>query len=238
MDAKELKEIVERHGHWLREDCDGWESMRADLRGADLRGADLRGADLGGADLRGADLSGAYLRGAYLIRADLRGAYLIRADLSGADLRGADLSGADLIGADLRGADLRGADLIGADLIRAKIENDVLNKYFPIACPDSGSFTGWKKCRDGAVVKLLILANAKRSSAFGRKCRCSAAKVVEITNVHGDQISEAVSCRDSRFVYRVGEIVSVDDFDDDRKNECSTGIHFFITRQEAEDYDA
>ena len=193
MDAKKLKEIVVRHGHWLHEDCDGWEGMRADLSGADLSGADLSGADL-----RRADLSGAYLRGA---------------DLSGADLSGADLSG-------------------------AKIENDILNKYCPIACPDSGAFVGWKKCRDGAVVKLEILADAKRSSAFGRKCRCSAAKVLEITDVHGDQISEAVSCHDSSFVYRVGEIVSVDDFDEDRKNECSTGIHFFITRQEAEDYDA
>ena len=188
MDAKELKEIVERHGHWLREDCDGWEDMRADLRGAYLRGAYLRGAYLSGADLRGADLRGAYLRG----------------------------------------ADLRGA----------KVEKDTLNKYFPIACPDSGAFVGWKKCRDGAVVKLLIPAYAKRSSAFGRKCRCSAAKVLEITDVHGDPISEAMSCHDSRFIYRVGEIVSVDDFDEDRKNECSTGIHFFITRQEAEDYDA
>lgn len=207
MDAKELKEIVERHGHWLREDCDGWESMRADLSRADLSEADLSRADLSDADLRGADLS--------------------RADLSRADLRGADLSEADLRGADLRGTYLRGA----------KIENDVLNKYFPIACPDSGSFIGWKKCLGGAVVELLIQAYAKRSSAFGRKCRCSAAKVVEITDVHGEQISEAVSCYDSRFIYRVGEIVSVDDFDEDRKNECSTGIHFFITRQEAEDYD-
>ena len=218
MDAKELKEIVERHGHWLREDCDGWKGMRADLRGADLSGADLsradlRGADLSRADLSRADLSRAYLSGAYLSRAYLSGAYLSGADLSGANLSGAYLSG-------------------------AKIENDLLNKYCPIACPDSGAFVGWKKCRDGAVVKLEILADAKRSSAFGRKCRCSAANVLEITDVHGEQISEAVSCHDSRFVYRVGEIVSVDDFDEDRKNECSTGIHFFITRQEAEDYDA
>lgn len=178
MDANKLKEIVERHGHWLREDCDGWESMRADLRGA------------------------------YLSRADLREAYL------------------------------RGADLSRADLIGAKIENDILNKYVPIACPDSGAFIGWKKCRKDTLVKLEILADAKRSSAFGRKCRCSAAKVLEITDADGNQITETVSCRDFGFIYRTGEIVSVDDFDEDRKNECSTGIHFFITRQEAVDYDA
>ena len=36
--------------------------------------------------------------------------------------------------------------------------------------------------------------------------------------------------------YKVGEIAKVDDFDDDRRNECAPGIHFFITRQEAVDW--
>ena len=39
------------------------------------------------------------------------------------------------------------------------------------------------------------------------------------------------------FLYRPGEIIVPDSFDDDRWNECSNGIHFIITRQEAEDYD-
>ena len=64
MDSEKLKEILENHKHWLNEDCDGWQDMRADLSGADLSGANLRGADL----------SRAYLRGAYLSRADLSGA--------------------------------------------------------------------------------------------------------------------------------------------------------------------
>ena len=57
MTQEELDKIVEQHQHWLKEDCEGWEDMRANLRGADLRGADLRGANLRGANLRGADLS-------------------------------------------------------------------------------------------------------------------------------------------------------------------------------------
>ena len=40
-----------------------------------------------------------------------------------------------------------------------------------------------------------------------------------------------ISSYDLDFVYRVGETVSVDDFDDNRWNECAPGIHFFITRQ-------
>lgn len=135
-------------------------------------------------------------------------------------------------------ADLPGADLSGADLSGAKIELELLNKFFPIACPETGSFIGWKKCRDNTVVKLEILANAKRSSAYSRKCRCSAAKVLAIENIDGTPYkgSKINSQHDSGFWYTVGEIVSVEDFDEDRRNECAPGIHFFITRQEAVDW--
>jgi hypothetical protein len=72
MTQEEFDKIVEQHQHGIKEDCEGWEDMRADLRGADLCRANLCRADLRGANLRGADLSGA--------------------DLSWANLRGADLS--------------------------------------------------------------------------------------------------------------------------------------------------
>lgn len=85
MTQEELDKIIERHQHWLKDECEGWEDMKADLSGADLSGADLSGADLSVADLRGADLRGA----------NLSGADLHCADLSGADLRGAELSGDD-----------------------------------------------------------------------------------------------------------------------------------------------
>ena len=144
-------------------------------------------------------------------------------------LIGADLSGADLSGAYLRGAYLRGAK---------GLEDETLKRYFPIACPEYGSFIGWKKALGGLIVKLQITEGAKRSSAFGRKCRCSEAVVLAIENADGtpSEQTEVHSNNDASFVYRVGETVSVPDFDEDRKNECAPGIHFFITRQEAVDY--
>ncbi|WP_295099113.1 pentapeptide repeat-containing protein, partial [uncultured Fibrobacter sp.] len=57
MTQEELDKIVEQHQHWIKEDCEGWEGMKADLRGADLSGANLSGADLSGADLSEANLS-------------------------------------------------------------------------------------------------------------------------------------------------------------------------------------
>ena len=248
MTATPLKEILDKHLHWLREDCEGWENMRADLSGADLSGADLSGADLSGADLSGANLYGANLYGANLYGANLSRANLSGADLSRADLSRADLSRADLSGANLSGANLYGADLYGADLSGAKIGKKLIDKFYPLACPETGSFIGWKKAigidsegkRNSAIVKLEILEDAKRSSAFGRKCRCSAAKVLAIEPIIDNCLQasydRAVSGFNQRFLYKVGEIVSVPDFDEDRAHECAPGIHFFITRQEAVDY--
>ena len=166
--------------------------------------------------------------------ANLRGANLYGANLRGADLNEADLRGADLSGANLYGADLRGADLYGAE-----IELELINKFYPICCPEVGSFIAWKKVRGNLIVKLEVTETAKRSSAFGRKCRCSEAKVLDIQNLDGtsvDDVTVAYSTHDSNFAYRVGETVQVDNFDEDRRNECAPGIHFFITRQEAVEY--
>ena len=149
----------------------------------------------------------------------------------------ADLSRADLSGADLSGAYLSGADLSGAYLFRANLSRAENVPYTPMACPDEGEFTGWKKCKSDRIVKLKIPEDARRSSASRRKCRCDKAEVIEITSIDGkEKYTEAVSCRDADFVYKVGEMVSVDDFCKNRWEECAAGIHFFMNRKEAVDY--
>ncbi len=205
------------------------------LRDADLSGAYLRFADLSGAYLRFADLSDADLRFADLSDADLRDADLRGAVLSDADLRDADLRGAVLRKADLRDADLRGAVLRKADLYNVKAGHTTA-MFFP-QCPD-GAFIGYKKA-GGKIVKLIIPADAKRSSATTLKCRCSKAKVLEIQEEDGSpsEVKEVRSKFDNDFIYRVGETVCVDDFDEDRWNECSRGIHFFISRDAAVSYE-
>ena len=149
-----------------------------------------------------------------------------------ANLREADLCGADLRQADLRQADLRWATLYEADLRGAKGV-----PFIPMACPDSGEFIGWKKASD-YIVKLKILEDSKRSSATGRKCRCNKALVFDIQSIDGNgkTVDEITSDYDSSFVYKIGGTVSVDNFDDDRWNECAHGIHFFVNRQEAVNY--
>ena len=130
---------------------------------------------------------------------------------------------ADLQGADLRGADLRGAYLRGAKDVE-----------FVIACTrilPEGALIGWKKCRDSRIVKLRIPEDAKRSHAFGRKCRAEYADVIEVI---GAEVG--ISQHNGETEYRAGQRVTPDRFDDNWQEECSSGIHFFITRLEAENY--
>lgn len=229
----ELADILKKHKMWLNREVGG---IRADLYGTDLYGTDLYAADFRLADLRLADLRRADLRWANLCGAELRGANLSWANLSWANLSGANLSGANLYEADLYEADLRGAELRGADLYEADLRG-AKNLNFPIACPEKGTFTAFKKAGK-YIIELEIPDDALRSSSTTRKCRCSKAKVVSITNLDGtpSDVKSVASYYDSKFIYNLGETVEVPNFDTNRWNECAPGIHFFITRQEAIDY--
>ena len=232
----DLKKILDEHLLWLN----GEGGSRANLFGANLLGANLFGANLLGANLFGANLRCANLRCADLRCANLRCADLRCADLRNADLRRADLRNADLCDADLSCADLRGANLSDADLSGASIDQmmwDIYTAFYPLQCPESGSYIGYKKAGD-LVVELEIPADARRSSATSRKCRASKAKVLSITDINGNPGGDQVRSNfDPNFVYAIGETVEVTDFDDNRWNECSTGIHHFITRAEAVIYE-
>ena len=182
IDKDELITILENHLHWVREDCDGWPNMKADLSGADLSRANLSGADLSGANMSWANLSGADLSGAYHL-------------------------------------------------------DKVTGLYLPTICPSDGAFTAWKKCRDGVIAKLLVPETAKRSSATSRKCRASEAIVLALYDKNGNEVDKAMSQHDSDFIYHVGDTVKpTERFDENRWEECSSGIHFFVTREEAERY--
>jgi len=155
---------------------------------------------------------------------------LIEAIKNGADLRDADLYGANLRGADLRDANLRGADLRGADINEFK-------HLFQII-PEEGSFIAWKKGENGHLIKLEIPAEAKRhNSLSGRKCRAEFVRVLDIRNPKGHKVKECYNgILGIKTLYRIGEIVRPDSYDPNPLQECSHGIHFFITKQEAKDW--
>jgi len=122
---------------------------------------------------------------------------------------GADLRGADLRGADLRGANLYGANLYGADLRGANLRGADLY---------------------GAN---LYGANLYGADLYGADLYGADLRGPDLRGAKN--ISPLIRARLS-ILPDDGETVRPDSWDDDWTVECGSGIHFFITRAEAEDY--
>jgi uncharacterized protein YjbI with pentapeptide repeats len=217
----------------------------SNLGGSDLRYSHLRYSDLSGRNLSGRDLSSSDLRYSNLSCSNLSGSDLSCSNLSGSDLSGSDLSGSDLSGSDLRysnlsgcdlgGCDLGGSDLSGSDLGGCDLSGSI-NAGLPVArtiIVPEGQIIGWKKLGNGAIAKLSIPADARRSNASGRKCRAEFADVLEIFGAESG-MSTNHAPESLRIEYRAGIRVTCNEWDANRFNECSGGIHFYITRTEAE----
>lgn len=177
-----------------------------------------------------ADMSNCNIENTLFLECTLRGTNLQYANMKSAALRCADLTEANI----------EGAELLCAVLEGAKLDNIIFNdetKHFKMHCPETGAFLGYKKCFNDRLVQLLIPADAKRTSATMNSCRCSKAKVLTIKSFdYQEEFEEAWSLVDENFVYRKGEWVEVPDFNEDRWRDSTTGIHFWMTREEAKAY--
>ena len=88
-------------------------------------------------------------------------------------------------------------------------------------------------------MKLRIPEAARRTATpIGRKCRAEFAEVLSIEDRDGSRaaIDKVMSRRGGGLFYCVGETVRPDAYDDDPRVECTNGIHFFLTRKEAEEW--
>ena len=149
---EELNKIAEQHQHWLKEDCEGWEDMRADLSRADLSGADLSGANLSWANLS-------------------------RADLSGADLSGADLSGADLSNKDFRLGKVLNEPLTGYKKTKEGVVITVEIPKGAIVFSINGS-----KCRTNRAKITDMAENEVLHSSYDRSFEYRLGQEIEIEN--------------------------------------------------------
>ncbi|KGN88022.1 hypothetical protein HR08_01150 [Porphyromonas gulae] len=90
----------------------------------------------------------------------------------------------------------------------------------------------YKKCIGGVIVVAEIPENAHIRGRYNGKCRASEAVIKDIIgDIQGERIG--VSIYDTKTMYEVGDHIIIDNFDmsDD---ECSTGFHFFCTKEEAD----
>ncbi len=177
--------------------------------------------------------------------ADFSGSSVENALFDGCSMRGVDFRDSCRVTAsfrycDMRECDIRGANLFGAVLEYARLEeiiSDESTKWFRLHCPEKGAFLAYKKCVNDRLVQLLVPADAKRTSATRPSCRCNRAKVLTIKSFdYKENFDEAWSLVDDNFVYRKGQWVEVKDFNEDRWQDSTTGIHFWLTREEAKGY--
>ena len=219
-----LKLLLQRHALWLSDNSKG---RRFDVSGIDLSGADLSYAMLIGSKLVGTNLCGVDLTGATLRSAECQGADFSDAELGGACFYKADLRCADFANAHLSHTDFTEADLIDAHNID---QVQTITTILP-----EGSIIGWKKALNPSggtcLVKLRIPEEVPRSNATGRKCRAARAKVLEVIGA-----PYGISVHNHAIIYRPGDVVEAHAFGTENFIECSGGIHFFITRAEAEAY--
>lgn len=195
--------------------------LRASFSNADCTECNFEHADCSEGDFVSANLSGAHLQDAHFYLGSFSQTNLRNAFAYSTDFRECDFDDCDLTGI------LTDEDTVG---------------YF-LTCPEKGAFTAFKKAElyqgtQRVIIELKVPASALRSSACSRKCRVSKAKVVSITSLDGTKkySQNAYSMHSSNFVYKVGQTVEVKNFDKNRWNECSTGIHCFMTREEAVNY--
>lgn len=208
----------------------------------DLTHIRMENADLSGWDLTSVNLDWSDFENVTFDHASFENSIVSNTFFPGCTLRNVNFKNADLQNALLRYCDLSGSDISGANLFCAVLEYAVLNdvrsdestKFFRLYCPEKGAFLGYKKCFNNRLVQLLIPADAKRTSATRNSCRCNKAKVLTIKSFdYKDSFTEAWSLVDPNFFYRVGEYVEVRDFNEDRWMDSTTGIHFWMTREEA-----
>jgi len=242
-----IQKILEEHKLWLEHKG----GKRAVLRNVDLHGADLHGAILIDADLRECNLMYANLRDANLRRIDLRDVNLQEASLRHANLQHVTLYRVNLYAANLQHANLTEAFLKDVVLTNAKLRYANLNNalvrdtdlYSAIwdhttigihEAPE-GDLIGWGM-KSGHIVKMLIPADAPRSCSTGRKCRAAWVRVLEIDDGAIDGFEHLWEDDYDQYcvIYKVGEIVRVSGWEKNRWRECAPGIHFFLTRHEAE----
>ncbi len=210
-----------------------------------LTECEFRDMDLTGRDLSKMDFTLCSFQDVVLNAVDFSGGSVENALFDGCPMRGASFRGGNMRTASFRYCDMRECDIRGADLYGAVLEHadlagvvsDEGTKWFRLHCPEKGAFLGYKKCVNDRLVQLLIPADAKRTSATLRSCRCSKAKVLTIKSFdYKENFDEAWSLVDENFVYKKGQWVEVKNFNEDRWQDSTTGIHFWLSREEAKAY--
>ena len=216
---------------------------RTSMRHVQMQDAVMWNSCFKNADLTGSNLYGADFADCIMTNADLSHAYMFFSNLDNTVFKNAHLNNAVIIYAPyMEYTDLTGADFTKAIVFDCTFSDKGANAAKGLTrhmlCPEEGSFIAWKKCREDRIVKLLVPENALRTGGFHDALRASEVNVLDIIGPDGKHKDSAVSLSDESLIYNVGETVKIpkNEFDGSLWHE-GAGIHFFLTRGEAERFE-
>lgn len=262
---KELDRLIDEHERWLNDLKKGHELIliNYDLSHLSIENRDLSEAKFCDCNMSLMKVKNCKLLNTVFSYSDFEKTLFECCDFLNTSFYRTNLVNSNFISCSLTNVNLAGANLSSAEIRDCKLENITTNpctSFYSLQCPEEGSFIGFKKANifvpdntlgdytvtnmnigspHPVIIKLQITEDSLRSSATSRKCRCSKAKVLSISYLDGTECSEgtiAHSKRDFDFTYKVGDILEIKNFNEDRWKGCTTGIHFFITREEAVNY--
>lgn len=230
IEEEELLHVLQTREKGKRLDFSMRRIVDLDLGGRDLSDVDFSGTSFVRVNLQGANMDHTDVSKALFAECPMQRVRLTNADASCAVFREIDFSGADFSGSNFFCAALEGAVL-------DDVRDDDNTRFFRLACPQTGAFLGWKVGANRRLIRLLIPADARRTSATGYACRCDKAKVLSITSIDGTVSYDWASATvNDRFIYKTGEWAYPHAFNPYRWVEDAPGIHFFLERQKAIDY--
>lgn len=276
-DGTNFDKVIEMHEQWIKNGMRG-NADNPDISCADFSYMTIKDIECSNHDLSFVNFSNAKIYSSRFSKCIFTHASFRNAKLNNAVFWLCDMTYSFFVGTELYNSCFHVSDLTFTTFTNASFHasefstsyiNDMCDlthaenvPNVPMACPDIGSFIGWKKVSLGlnvddtidtikrpsfcptlsekyGIVKLLIPEDAKRSSATGRKCRCDKAQVLQIQDLEGNVLDNTVaySFHDHGFRYIAGTVVTpVLPFEENRWEECASGIHFFISREEAVNY--
>lgn len=232
IEVAQFRECMHQHRLWIEKNDEGQQLV--------LRNCRIRGIDVSSRDLRYAQFINCSFINCRFLGCHFTKAVFIGCSLSNyVVFRFCDLQEVNLCNANLYTCVF--SDCLGLET--AIIDDKTL--YYRPQCPMNGSFIGYKGawCYDTelhirpVLVTLEIPADAYRSSATTRKCRCDKAMVLDACDLsNGQPLPNTVpihSVYDRNFVYTIGQTLQVANCNTNRWDECSTGIHFFMEKEDA-----
>lgn len=250
---RSIKEKIEAHKKFLAHPWQFWNKARfvgqdlseyvfknEDLRGADFRRAKFeRGVVFRDCDLAGANFKGAELEGTEFVNCIFRG--IIRSLISVCYIF------EPFVVNKLRYKAKR-EYILNKNTTKDEVNTIIYNvtarsnlkepfygyKIVETAHKTEGNVTTYKY----GLATLFINPKDGALVYKGYKCRCAKAFVLSVKDKDGVFYNEGYSIYTSGpcTKYKVGDYVVADSFDDTWDVECSNGIHFFMTEQEAWDY--